>query len=100
MSDVEHKETVEVTKFKVHFVPTGSAPILKKSKFQFPGDQQFISLTLSLRKMLKLDSSQSLFIYCNSAFIPSPDESLRDLHESFALRDELILNYCLQEAWG
>jgi ubiquitin-like protein ATG12 len=100
MSELEHKETMEATKLKVHFVPTGSAPILKKAKFQIPGDHKFGSLTMFLRRMLKLDSGQSLFIYCNSAFIPSPDESLSDLHESFALRDELVLNYCLQEAWG
>ncbi|KAI2490055.1 hypothetical protein MHU86_24523 [Fragilaria crotonensis] len=93
---------VETTmgKVKVHFVAAGSAPILKKTKFHIPAHQRFISVSGFLRKMLKLESGQSLFLYCNSAFVPSPDELLQDLNDAFSVRDELVLHYSLQEAWG
>ena len=87
-------------KVKVHFVAAGAAPIMKKTKFQISADQRFASVTTFLRKMLKLDAGQSLFLYCNSAFVPSPDELLLDLNDSFAVRDELVIHYSLQEAWG
>jgi ubiquitin-like protein ATG12 len=89
-----------LAKVKVHFVATGSAPILKKTKFHIPADQRFVSVSGFLRKMLKLESGQSLFLYCNSAFVPSPEELLHDLNDSFSVRDELVVHYSLQEAWG
>lgn len=87
-------------KVKVHFVATGSAPILKKTKFHINAAERFVSVSGFLRKMLKLECGQSLFLYCNSAFVPSPDELLQDLNDSFSVRDELVLHYSLQEAWG
>ncbi len=92
--------TTTPPKVKVHFSAAGAAPIMKKTKFQISADQRFASLTTFLRKMLKLDAGQSLFLYCNSAFVPSPDELLQDLNDSFAVRDELVIHYSLQEAWG
>lgn len=49
-----------------------------------------------------LDSfhSSSLFLYCNQAFVPSPDARLGDLRDCFHVRDELKIHYALQEAWG
>ena len=87
-------------KVKVHFVATGSAPMMKKTKFQIAANQRFVSLFTFLRKMLKLEQGQSLFLYLNAAFVPSPDELLQDLKDCFAVRDELVIHYSLQEAWG
>ena len=88
-------------KVKVHFVPVGSAPIMKKTKFQIGADQRFASVTAFLRRVLKLqDSGSSLFLYCSSAFVPGPDELLGDLRNCFSVRDELVIHYSLQEAWG
>jgi ubiquitin-like protein ATG12 len=86
-------------KVKVHFVPVGSAPIMKKTKFQIGADQRFASVHIFLRKMLKLQGD-SLFLYCNSAFCPGPEELVGDLNDCFAKRGELIIHYSLQEAWG
>jgi ubiquitin-like protein ATG12 len=97
---VPDKEPVP-DKVKVHFVAVGSAPLMKKTKFQISADQRFAAVISFLRKMLKLtDSGSSLFLYCNSAFMPSPDELLRDLNECFSIRGELVIHYSLQEAWG
>ena len=95
---VEPKQVVE--KVKVHFVPVGSAPIMKKTKFQMRANQRFASVHAFLRKVLKLNSGESLFLYINSAFCPGPEEVVGDLNDCFAKRGEIIINYSLQEAWG
>mmetsp|Transcript_30545 Transcript_30545/g.46278 ORF Transcript_30545/g.46278 Transcript_30545/m.46278 type:complete len:90 (+) Transcript_30545:94-363(+) len=87
-------------KVKVHFVAVGAAPIMKKNKFQISADQRFASVSTFLRKILKIGPDESLFLYCNSAFAPSPDEILKDIHDCFAVRDEVVVHYSLQEAWG
>lgn len=88
-----------VEKVKVHFVPVGSAPIMKKSKFQIGADKRFASVHEFLRKMLKLQGD-ALFLYLSSAFCPGPEELIGDLNECFSKRGELVIHYSLQEAWG
>jgi len=87
-------------KVKIHFVPVGSAPIMKRAKFQVGSDDKVASLSTFLRKMLKLDTSHSLFLYCSSSFVPGPEEKLKDVHDCFGSRGELVVHYSLQEAWG
>ena len=95
------EENKKDDKVKVHFVAVGSAPIMKKTKFQIRADQRFAAVTAFLRKMLKLqDCGSSLFLYCSSAFVPGPDELVGDLRDCFSVRDELVIHYSLQEAWG
>ena len=115
-----------VEKVKVHFVAVGNAPILKRTKFQISAAQPFVAVTTFLRKMLKLTSkngrddgddddddggtngnsihrgsSTSLFLYVQSAFVPGPEELIGDVQKSFGKgRDELVIHYSLQEAWG
>ena len=90
-------------KVRVHFVAVGSAPILKKAKFQISAHQPFAAVTAFLRRMLRLDNENnkrvSLFLYIQSAFVPGPEEIVGDLQKSFA-RDELVIHYAVQEAWG
>jgi ubiquitin-like protein ATG12 len=98
------------TKIKVHFVPVGNAPILKKSKFLMSSSDEFAAASSFLRKLLKLDVNhgdnndgrqqpQSLFLYIHS-FEPSPDQSMGDLMDCFGVRKELVLKYSFMEAWG
>ena len=87
-------------KTKIHFVPVGSAPLMKKTKFAIASDQRFSSVTNFLRKMLKLSGTGgSLFLYIN-CFVPSPDQLVGDLDECFSVRGELVVHYSFQEAWG
>ena len=89
-------------KVKVHFVAVGAAPIMKKTKFLIAADQRFSSVIAFLRKMLKMTNSNSnnngssLFLYCNSAFVPGPDELVGDLRDCFNVRGELVIHYALQ----
>ena len=99
MSSQQETPTTVQPKVKVHFVPVGSAPIMKKTKFQIGADQRFASVHTFLRKVLKLQGD-SLFLYLSSAFCPGPDELVGDLNECFSKRGELIVHYSIQEAWG
>jgi len=95
---------VNVDKLLIHFCPTGSAPILKKTKFALPATDPnlpFSHLHKFLRKQLKLEPENALFLYVNSAFGPGMNERLVDLRACFGnAKGELIVNYCLEEAWG
>lgn len=96
----ENNET-KSEKIKVHLVAVGSAPILKKSKFLMNSDDRFVVAITFLRKILKLSpSNSSLFLYVNAAFVPSPEERIGDLFDCFGSRGELVIHYCMQEAWG
>lgn len=93
-----------VKRVKIHFIPVGSAPQMKKRRFQISGKEQFSTLQGKLRKMLQLTSSQ-LFLYINESFVPSPNDLIEDLDDLFSSRgskgeQELKVNYSLQEAWG
>eukprot|EP00574_Skeletonema_japonicum_P003560 CAMPEP_0201713562 /NCGR_PEP_ID=MMETSP0593-20130828/357_1 /ASSEMBLY_ACC=CAM_ASM_000672 /TAXON_ID=267983 /ORGANISM="Skeletonema japonicum, Strain CCMP2506" /LENGTH=148 /DNA_ID=CAMNT_0048202725 /DNA_START=94 /DNA_END=540 /DNA_ORIENTATION=- len=101
-------------KIKVHLVAVGSAPILKKNKFLMNRTDNFGVAISFLRKRLKLgtstnantatsstaSSASSLFLYVNSAFVPCPTEQIGDLYDCFGMREELVIHYSLQEAWG
>ncbi|KAL7530056.1 hypothetical protein ACHAXR_003303 [Thalassiosira sp. AJA248-18] len=63
-------------------------------------EDRFVVAIAFLRKVLKLSSSSSPFLYVNAAFVPSPDERMGDLYDCFGIRGELVIHYSLQEAWG
>jgi len=108
------------SKVRVHFMAVGSAPLMKKYKFQIGADETVRYVMAFLHKILKLPATPnsstggdsngsspennvnagSLFLYCNAAFVPSPDERLGDLRDCFNVRGELVIHYSLQEAWG
>jgi hypothetical protein len=83
--DTMHPPAVSCSKVKVDFVAVRNAPILKKSKFTIDPNVTFGYVINSLRRTLTLDSTtssrsspaqpkSSLFLYCNAAFVSSPDE--------------------------
>lgn len=109
--DTMHPPAVSCSKVKVHFVAVGNAPILKKSKFTIDPNVKFGYVINSLRGTLSLGSTtssssspaqpkSSLFLYCNAAFVSSPDERLGDLNDCFSIRGELVIHNSLKEAWG
>ncbi|XP_022724577.1 ubiquitin-like protein ATG12 isoform X2 [Durio zibethinus] len=66
-----------VRKVVVHLRATGDAPILKQAKFKILGADKFAKVIDFLRRQLHQDT---LFLYVNSAFSPSPDELVIDLY--------------------
>ena len=127
---IKPPSSTQNSKIKVHLVAVGSAPILKKNKFLMNRADNFGVAISFLRKRLKLGdgsstvnatatttstnassnasssnttpppSSSSLFLYINSAFVPCPTEQIGDLYDCFGMREELVIHYSLQEAWG
>lgn len=79
---------------------TGSAPIMKRKKWGVDPNKKVAWVIDFIRRYLKCDPSQSLFLYVNQAFAPSPDQEIRNLFESYGSDGKLILHYCTSEAWG
>lgn len=78
----------------------GNAPILKKNRFKISADSPFEEVMQFMKKILRIKPSESLFLYCNQAFCPNPDELVGDLFESFGSNNMLVVNYCLKPAYG
>ncbi|KAH7656531.1 ubiquitin-like protein ATG12 protein [Dioscorea alata] len=81
----------------VHLRATGDAPILKQAKFKIAGSDKFLKVIEFLRRQLHRDT---LFVYVNSAFSPSPDELVIDLYNNFGFDGKLVVNYACSMAWG
>uniref|UniRef100_A0A2S2PS79 Ubiquitin-like protein ATG12 n=1 Tax=Schizaphis graminum TaxID=13262 RepID=A0A2S2PS79_SCHGA len=91
----ENKEKIEIL-----LKATGNAPILKRKKWMVEKEKTVASINDFLRKLLKLESSDSLFLYVNQAFAPSPDQTMNNLYECYNTDGRLILHYCKTQAWG
>lgn len=87
-------------KVLVHFRATGDVKRMKQNKFKLNAKYQFSFILNWLRTQLQLKNTDSLFVYCTSAFSPSPDAVLHDIFKCFAIDGELVLNYCSTDAWG
>ncbi|CAL4068773.1 unnamed protein product, partial [Meganyctiphanes norvegica] len=79
---------------------TGDAPIMKKKRWAVEGEKPVGWVSDFIRKYLKLDTSDSLFLYVNQSFAPAPDQLIRNLYECFGSDGKLILHYCKSQAWG
>ncbi|KAJ9054609.1 Ubiquitin-like protein [Entomophthora muscae] len=98
-STVEN-QTRDAEKVIVRFRAVGNAPIMKRNHYNIKTSFKFRALTNFLRKELGYKSSESLFLYVNSSFAPSPDESVSNLFKCFQVDNQLIINYCTSQAWG
>ena len=116
-------EPPKPNKIKLHFKAVGNAPIMRKMKFHISGDEPFRSVHRFLRdrrgagvrarrrpraaderppraRRLQLSSDKQLFLYCDSAFTPSPVEPLDHLFRCFGAGGELVVNYATTGAYG
>lgn len=99
----EPKEvTVKLKQPKVEVLlqATGDAPILKQKKWQVESSKNVAWIISFLRKIFKTASSDSLFIYINQSFSPTPDRLIGDLYDCFQTNGTLILHYAKTPAWG
>lgn len=67
-------------KVLVRFKPIGSAPSLSREVCKISSAQKFEAIVAYLRRVLKVQSTDSVFLYVNSAFAPSLDEIVGNLH--------------------
>ncbi|KAK7070912.1 Ubiquitin-like protein [Halocaridina rubra] len=87
-------------KIDVLLKATGDAPIMKKKRWAVEGDKPVGWVTEFIRRYLKLEPSETLFVYVNQCFAPAPDQIIRNLYECFGSDGKLVLQYCKTQAWG
>ncbi|KAJ1528054.1 hypothetical protein ONE63_007973 [Megalurothrips usitatus] len=79
---------------------TGNAPIMKTKKWAVDKDKRIGWIIEFIKKYLKLERSESLFLYVNQAFAPAPDQLVRNLYDCYGSDGKLVLHYCKSQAWG
>ncbi|KAI1387643.1 ubiquitin-like autophagy protein Apg12 [Hypoxylon trugodes] len=88
-------------KILVRFRAVGSTPQLKREVRQISATQKFEAVVSHLRKALRLNSTDGLFLYVNSSFAPALDEIVGNLHRCFKdSNDQLIVVYSITPAFG
>jgi len=87
-------------KVTIMFKNTGNAPPLKQKIFKLTATHPWKTVQNFLRKQLKFKDSDTLLLFVNSTFQPSPDEMVSDLYKCFQNNGKLIVNYCTTAAWG
>ncbi|KAK6187587.1 hypothetical protein SNE40_005580 [Patella caerulea] len=88
------------TKIDVLLKPAGDAPIMKKKKWAVDRNKPVCWVSEFIKKYLKFTVSDSLFLYVNQSFSPSPDTEVGVLFDSFGSDGKLVLHYCKTQAWG
>jgi len=101
-SDSEGPSSIRTDKQKVDILlkPTGNAPIMKKKKWTVDSDKPIGWIIEFMKKYLKLEANERLFLYVNQTFAPSPDQIVRNLFECYSTEGKLVLHYCKTQAWG
>ena len=68
-------------KVVVKFKPVGNAPALAQDVCKISSARRFEEVVRYLRKKLRCQDTDSVFLYVNSAFAPSLDEVVGNLHQ-------------------
>lgn len=90
----------EPNKIEVLFKNTGNAPIMKRSKWNVRVSSTVFDTVNFIRKYLKIDPSQSIFIYVNQSFAPPLDQTIQNLFDCYESDKKLVLYYSITQAWG
>ncbi|XP_030761004.1 autophagy protein 12-like [Sitophilus oryzae] len=90
----------EKQKVDILLKPTGNAPIMKKKKWTVDSDKPIGWIIEFIKKYLKLEVNEKLFLYVNQSFAPSPDQIVRNLYDCYNSEGTLVLHYCNTQAWG
>lgn len=87
-------------KIEILLKNTGNAPIMKKTKWAVRASSTVSEIARFITNYLKLDPSQSLFIYVNQSFAPSLDQTIQNLFDCYECDKKLVLYYATTQAWG
>ncbi|XP_018570387.1 autophagy protein 12-like [Anoplophora glabripennis] len=98
----EQDSTKKTDKLKIDILlkPTGNAPIMKKKKWTVDSDKKIGWIVEFIKKYLKLETNEKLFLYVNQTFAPSPDQIVKNLYDCYSTEGKLVLHYCKTQAWG
>ncbi|KAM0668922.1 hypothetical protein ACQRIT_003829 [Beauveria bassiana] len=88
-------------KVVVRFKPVGAAPRLAQDVCKISATRRFEEVVRYLRRKLRCAETDSVFLYVNSAFAPSLDEVVGNLHQCFKSgQDQLVVAYSMTPAFG
>lgn len=87
-------------KIDVLLKAVGDTPIMKNKKWTIERNRTVQGLMDFIKKYLKMETSEQMFIYVNQSFAPSPDQEVGILYECFGSDGKLVLHYCKSQAWG
>ncbi|KAK3908224.1 Ubiquitin-like protein ATG12 [Frankliniella fusca] len=93
-------KTNKSNKIDILLKATGNAPIMKTKKWAVDKDKKIGWIIDFIKKYLKLEPSESLFLYVNQAFAPAPDQIVRNIYDCYGSDGKLVLHYCKSQAWG
>ncbi|XP_026729149.1 autophagy protein 12-like [Trichoplusia ni] len=98
----ENGDSTKTDKVKIDILlkATGNAPIMKKKKWAVDAEKPIGWIMEFVKKYLKLEADEKLFLYVNQTFAPSPDQLVKNLYECFGTDGKLVLHYCKSQAWG
>ncbi|CAI9734956.1 ATG12 [Octopus vulgaris] len=90
------------TKVKVDVLlkPAGDAPIMKKKRWAVERSMKVASICEFIKKYIKCDPADSMFLYVRQSFAPSLDTSVGILFDCYGSDGKLVLHYCKTAAWG
>ncbi|KAJ7382587.1 Ubiquitin-like protein [Desmophyllum pertusum] len=87
-------------KVEVLLKAAGDAPIMMRKKWQVDGSKQVAYIIEFIKKYIKCEPQDSLFVYVGQCFAPTPDQTLQNLYDCFGADGKLVLHYCKTQAWG
>lgn len=88
------------SKIDILLKATGNAPIMKQKKWSVSLEHTIGWISEFVRRYLKLDANERLFLYVNQTFAPAPDQTVKNLYDCYGADGKLILHYCKSPAWG
>ncbi|VDI01321.1 ubiquitin-like protein ATG12 [Mytilus galloprovincialis] len=78
----------------------GDAPIMKKKKWSVDRNKRVSWISEFIKKYLKFEPTESMFLYVNQSFAPAPDTEVGSVFDCFGSDGKLVLHYCKTQAWG
>ncbi|KAJ8956178.1 hypothetical protein NQ318_020729 [Aromia moschata] len=88
--DTDDAKKLEKQKVDILLKPTGNAPIMKKKKWTVDNDKKIGWIIEFIKKYLKLEPNEKLFLYVNQTFAPSPDQIVKNLYDCYSTK----ANWC------
>ncbi|EFN62881.1 Autophagy-related protein 12 [Camponotus floridanus] len=88
------------TKIDILLKATANAPIMKQKKWSVYQDNPIGRISEFIKKYLKLDPNERLFLYVNQTFAPAPDQTVKNLYDCYGADGKLVIHYCKSQAWG
>ncbi|KAL6261908.1 hypothetical protein P5V15_006991 [Pogonomyrmex californicus] len=88
------------TKIDILLKATANAPIMKQKKWSVSQDNPIGRISEFIKKYLKLDPNERLFLYINQTFAPAPDQTVKNLYDCYGADGKLVIHYCKSQAWG